>query len=93
VSYYAVYGCPVHSDRAEPAPFGPPTPPYCGWSPEGEWPCTERLVITRWRYDPTEADPKPERVWAIGHWMLGVLGIWCVIAFGALCIFAATRGR
>jgi hypothetical protein len=50
-------------------------------------------VITRWRYDPAEADPTPPRGWTIWHWMLGVLGIWCVIAFGALCIYAATRGR
>jgi hypothetical protein len=90
VSFYPVYSCPDHAERAV-AAKAPLNSPFCGWAPLGEWPCPRRLVIIRWVYDPAERDPKPRREWTIWQYLAGVAGIWCVLFFGALCIWTATR--
>jgi hypothetical protein len=58
-----------------------------------DWPCQQRMDIVRWTYDPTQRDPKPGRRPTVAAWVLGCLGIWAVIAFGALGILVATRSR
>lgn len=97
MSFYAVYACPTHPAHEIRGFFGPPEPRWCGWvHPAEPLPCASRLDIVRWAYDPAEADPKASNVRTASRlaiFVMAVLGVWAVIAFGALCIYLATRGH